>query len=513
MRPVPRDTLLLCAGACLLSACGGGGGGGGSSGYSIGGSVSGLTQLPGVVLENNGGDALTVSANGNFTFSASVASGGAYDVSVQSSPTGQSCQVSNGQGTASARVTSVSVVCTSIYASSGAVNVAPISVNPGPGSQNYQTFNIPQVTVTVCEPDSTTNCATVQNVLVDTGSSGLRLISSALPAGFALPAMKDLSGNNVFECMLFADGYSWGGVAMATVTVGGEITTTAIPVQVIDSNATGSEIPDDCSSGSGSQQNSVDAFDANGVLGVGVFNQDCGQYCASNQGNGVYYGCPATGMETCNTTTASETMPEASQVANPVASFGTDSNGVILQLPSLGTNGAPTAGGYLVFGIGTESASATEADNHLNGATVLTADALGNFTTTFNGTQLAYSFVDSGSNAMYFPEPTPSLAKCGTSGEAADFYCPTSTTTLSATSQGTNGADTSVSFQVANLNNIPGTSFAINDVGAINLPIPGFGPNGTSYFDWGLPFFYGRTVFNAIEGMQAQGTEGPYYAY
>jgi len=300
---------------------------------------------------------------------------------------------------------------------------------------------------------------------------------------------------------------------MASVTVGGETSKTAIPVQIIDSNASGAEIPDDCSSGAGDQQDTVDAFDANGVLGVGVFNQDCGQYCASIQGNDVYYGCPATG--TCTTTSTSETVALPEQVANPVPSFPTDNDGVIVQLPVLATSGAVSASGYLVFGIGTETGSATEADNSLNGATVMTADDVGNFTTTFSGSQLQYSFIDSGSNALYFPDPTPNLAKCGASGEAADFYCPTNNPTLTASNEGANGSTTSVSFQVANLNTIQDTMFALNDVGAIALPIP-IGPNGTStssYFDWGLPFFYGRTIFNAIEGMPAAGTTGPYYAY
>jgi hypothetical protein len=33
------------------------------------------------------------------------------------------------------------------------------------------------------------------------------------------------------------------------------------------------------------------------------------------------------------------------------------------------------------------------------------------------------------------------------------------------------------------------------------------------YFDWGLPFFYGRSVFTAIEGQAAGSAVGPYYAY
>lgn len=50
---------------------------------------------------------------------------------------------------------------------------------------------------------------------------------------------------------------------------------------------------------------------------------------------------------------------------------------------------------------------------------------------------------------------------------------------------------------------------AIDDVGGPASSVSGFGP----YFDWGLPFFYGRTVFSAIQGASAGGTVGPYYAY
>ena len=78
--------------------------------YSIGGTVSGLSGT--VVLENNGGNNLSISANGTFTFSSLVAQSAPYDVTVQSDPSGQVCTVANGSGTVgSANVTNVSVTC------------------------------------------------------------------------------------------------------------------------------------------------------------------------------------------------------------------------------------------------------------------------------------------------------------------------------------------------------------------------------------------------------------------
>ena len=81
--------------------------------YTVGGTVLGLGAGKSVVLQNNGGDDNTVSADGTFTFTTSVTEGGTYNVTVGSQPSGQTCVVSNGSGTtADANVTDVSVVCT-----------------------------------------------------------------------------------------------------------------------------------------------------------------------------------------------------------------------------------------------------------------------------------------------------------------------------------------------------------------------------------------------------------------
>jgi hypothetical protein len=80
------------------------------AGYPLGGTLSGLNGT--VVLQDNGGDNLSLSANGDFTFASSVPSGSAYAVNVVTQPTAQTCAVTNGAGTAAAQVANVSVVCT-----------------------------------------------------------------------------------------------------------------------------------------------------------------------------------------------------------------------------------------------------------------------------------------------------------------------------------------------------------------------------------------------------------------
>ncbi len=81
--------------------------------FAIGGTVSGL-KGSGLVLLNNGGDALPVSADGVFTFPTALAQGAPYAVSVQSQPGGPSqvCTVNAGTGTvADTAITGVMVVC------------------------------------------------------------------------------------------------------------------------------------------------------------------------------------------------------------------------------------------------------------------------------------------------------------------------------------------------------------------------------------------------------------------
>jgi sugar lactone lactonase YvrE len=83
--------------------------------YRVGGTVTGLAGS-GLVLLDNGSDALSVSVDGTFTFATLVASGAAYSVSVQAQPTNpsQACNISGGGGAVDATdVATIAVVCTS----------------------------------------------------------------------------------------------------------------------------------------------------------------------------------------------------------------------------------------------------------------------------------------------------------------------------------------------------------------------------------------------------------------
>ncbi len=110
--------------ALLLVGCGGGGAGGDGASYTVGGAVTGLTGS-GLVLRNNGGGDLAVSASGVFTFATKIANGAAYTVTVYTQPAipSQTCVVTNGSGTmGSSNVTNVTVSCTLLNGFTGFIS-------------------------------------------------------------------------------------------------------------------------------------------------------------------------------------------------------------------------------------------------------------------------------------------------------------------------------------------------------------------------------------------------------
>lgn len=396
-------------------------------------------------------------------------------------------------------------------------NVVVMTVDSGPSSSSTSGYDVdtPFITVTVCAPGSTTNCQTIDHVEVDTGSYGLRIISSVMTSTLAAALQPELGtgGNPLVECTQFIDGFSWGPVKTADVQIAGELAS-AVPMQVIGDPGFQNEIPTACS-GTGPEEDTVAEFHANGILGVGPFGDDCGSGCASMPANTFYYTCPAngTGTGSCGGVAVSE--PE--QVTNPVVAFQADNNGVIVKLPAIPEpGGSATATGSLIFGIGTQG------NNGLGSATVLTSDpSSGDITTTYKGTSLAHSYFDTGSNAFYFDDssiPTCPSTGSGSGTSSNSWFCPTTELSLSATNTGRNGMMSTVNFQIANANTLFSTyqgNTALDDLGATAGDESAYCPSSATdcAFDFGLPFFFGRTVFVAISGANTEGGPGPYFAY
>lgn len=404
-----------------------------------------------------------------------------------------------------------------------------ITVDSGPDPSTGFDVDTPFITVTVCAPGSTTNCQQIDHVEVDTGSFGLRVMSSALNSSLAAALQQEVGtgGNPIVECTVFADGFSWGPVATANVQIAGE-SASNVPIQVMGESSFEQEIPTACST-QGTEEDTVGSFGANAILGVGFFADDCGSGCATEPNNGFYYTCPPNSTSTSACVNVTES--ESAQVTNPTAEFQTDNNGVIVELPSV-TEGATGTTGTLIFGIGTES------NNNLGAQTVYSANSssntYGNITTTYTtvgGQQLflPYSYLDTGSNAYYFGDDgIPSLTSCSTypgynSKNPASWFCPGSEVKLSAINAGQNGTQGTVNFSIGNaytLFNSTRSGTVFNDLGA-NSGSPATNCDSQSTatsdvscaFDFGFPFFLGRNVYIAFAGANTAGGMGPYYAY
>lgn len=361
----------------------------------------------------------------------------------------------------------------SIYASVNGKN----SIGIGVGTCKH--INQPCISVTICKP-GTTNCQTIDDVLLDTGSYGLRLFTQVV--SLPLDQVKAANGQSIGECMPYAGGSTqWGPLKYADVRLGEEVAAN-IPIQVIDVHF-GTVPAADCAN------NDTDpSVGFNGILGVGQFVRDCGSRCVSDAANKVYY--------TCNgATCTSAAVPLDLQVPNPVAMFPVDNNGIVISMPEVPADGAISVNGTLSFGIGTQS------NNKPGNVTMLPADQLGNFKTVLNGTTYATAFIDSGSNGIFFPSST--IAECS---KAKGFYCPPSTLSLTATQMGATGnAQKTVSFDVINADSMLDNPNYVFDNLAGKIP--------TNDFDWGLPFFLGRTIYIGIEGRQSTLGAGPYWAY
>ncbi|HEY2465061.1 MAG TPA: DUF3443 domain-containing protein [Steroidobacteraceae bacterium] len=368
-------------------------------------------------------------------------------------------------------------------------NTASVIVDAGPSNISVNTLF---VSVTVCVPGSTTSCQTIDHIQVDTGSYGLRILAPVLT--LTLPVVTLANGNSLAECTQFVDGFSWGPVATADVQIAGE-TAHSVPVQVIgDSRFT--NIPANCSGTGGTEEDTVSAFGANGILGIGPFELDCGD-CDSVT-HGLYYACATSCTDT--------TVPANQQVPNPVTHFAADNNGTIIVLPSVAAGGASNVTGSLIFGVDTQSNNASGTQ------TVLTVNGNAELLMTFNGQTLANSFIDSGSNGIYFNDS--SIVTCTAppndpTSQIVNFYCPASTLDLQLSIQGMNGVmANNLTFAVGNTETMLNSNFDAYPQLAGIVP-----PGNAGTFDYGLPFFYGKRVAVVVEGAMTTVGTGPYIAF
>jgi hypothetical protein len=320
-------------------------------------------------------------------------------------------------------------------------------------------------------------CQTISDILLDTGSVGLRIFRSILTLDLSAHIDTDAQGNQIGECLIYGTGANWGPVALAGVVLGKE-PKVQVPIQLIDASFAGQ------SARSNPCEQPVDldpqTVRFNGLLGIDGF--------VSDEGVGRYFSCGASGC-TIN-------AQPSSFVQNPIAALPTDNNGYAVIFPAVGPNGALSLTGSLILGIG------SKANNAPAGVSVYSREpTTGTISTTYKGTTLP-SFLDTGSTFLSFRDATIPLCP-----SVSGAFCPPSPLNLSAVNQGVNKISGIVNFQVADARSLQNTDNAVFE----NLAGPDI--SLLREFDWGLPFFLGRTVYTGIAGKTSPLGIGPYWAY
>lgn len=374
-------------------------------------------------------------------------------------------------------------------------NVVPLSVGAC-GVNGYH--NEPCISVTICTP-GTNSCQTINNILVDTGSYGLKIFSSLISVSLSTI---QVAGGDLANCTSYLDGSGhWGPMKKADVYLG-NTKASGVPIVALDASYYNAQAKSKCTS-------SPDATPAdagfNGIIGVGGFVHDCDVGSAGSPNDCALTAVPKGYFRCSGTTCASTVVAEANQLTNPVSLMPSGyNNGLVIKLPSVPSVGAGAAYGYMILGIGTPS----DTNNEATGITVFPTSNSGYFTTDFDGSSLSKSFIDSGSNFLYFPQ-TSNLPYCSGS---TTWFCPSTTQSLSATLTGSGGTPSgvSISFEVGNTNTLVSYGNMVYD----NI---GGDIGQADMFDWGLPFFLGRSVYVGIKGSSATvnggSVSGPFWAF
>jgi hypothetical protein len=371
-------------------------------------------------------------------------------------------------------------------------NTVPVRVDKSTGNVNRLLASIK-----VCVPGTqgAPQCVTVDNMLVDTGSTGVRISARAIPTLAPLlltqaGAVDDKVGSApIAECAPFASGYTWGSVKRADITIGSK-TASNIPIQVVSDGAF-STPPDCIAHNGGDLGRSLDVMGVSGILGIDNFTGDSLD-ALTKAVPGLYYYCPS--QNSC----VSTRMLASKEVMNPVAAFPTDNNGMVIRLPAVPAAGQASVTGQLVFGVGTQQNNTLPAN-----ATVIALDKYGTFTTQYKGQVFNQSVIDSGTLSYAFPDNTIPYS-------VLDLYTPASSLNLSATIEPNNGSNAPLQmpFSIDNAN----TLMASGNAAFINIG-QYFSNGEDNMFLWGLPFFYGRDVYNVIGNAKVGKLTGPFVAF
>lgn len=354
-----------------------------------------------------------------------------------------------------------------------ASNVVQISAGSG---YNGNGINTPYVTVTVCQPN-TTICQTVDHILLDTGSVGLKIDQSQLQV--SLPAITQTgSGLPISVCNSYGSGYAFSTANYADVYISGEKAAN-IPVQVIDDSSSQSSVPSSCSN-QGNFNNFSDSG-ARGIIGINPMIN------LSNTTNYDY---------TCvngSCTQINSGIPVPYLNVNPVGYFVSgNSSGEVISLPAVSANTDSNIYGTLTFGINTETNN--QVPTNISSVQGDPTDFIGRFLGSSSGSQFPTMF-DSGTNHLLFY--STEISQCG------DVYCPSSPTAWIS--------------QIMNYD-LSGSAIALSSI--ISAPtgyyglIPDLGIVAASGDGlYGLPFYFGKNVYLGFVGSNSVMGSGPTWGF
>lgn len=354
-----------------------------------------------------------------------------------------------------------------IIVAAPAPNVVPITVGPG---------NKLLVSVTVCQP-GTAICRVVDKVMLDTGSVGLRLHSSALSGFLGSLASDQVGGSTIGECAVFGNFYTWGTLRTADVRMSGA-SANGLKLQIYDD----SSLPPASTSGcdtlyGGLSVPTPSTYQFNGILGLKGARVDDQRYFICSGGN-------------C----ASHTQDAGSQLPNPLPLLSTDNNGFIIQMPPLPSTGMVSANGALIFGINTQFNNRLATGSLA--PSIIPLDPQLGFQLSVGG-NVYEALIDSGTSVLAFP----GLAIPTCAGYQPARYCPANEIAVPILAKASSKATLVVGavLQIGNAATVLGTgNAAFNNVAT---DVPSALANFSIGALIGVPFFYGRSIYFSVDGQ------------
>lgn len=352
-------------------------------------------------------------------------------------------------------------------------NQVPISIGSG---MNGDGINTMYISLTVCTNNSGTNCQTVDHIILDTGSFGVKINKSALPESFvlSLPRVTTNAGNEVYACNTFGSGYVFADEHYAVLNLAGTMTSNVI-LQVIENSPT-AEIPDSCVA-KGPFDDFAN-FGANGIIGVNpAITLSNSSLLLYKNINGIYE--QLTNNEESN-------LPILNQ--NPLPSLTTNNNGFVVSIPPVPQNTNTNVNGTLILGINTETNNKITSQTNLVVASESDLSVVCNsacFYSKINNPESTIPAVfDSGTNGWVFMSNT--LPQC-------DYgYCPASPTVWTSSVY-------SYDFAANESYTISATITAdeVVDGQSVSFAVmPGWGYyNYNNQTLYGSPFFLGKNVY------------------